>query len=55
MELESQSFKKSPLSPQFPLNALIVEDQLDDVELCLRALRKANYEVQYKVFQKQRH
>lgn len=33
-------------APQFPLNALLIEDNPDDAELCLRTLRKAQFEVQ---------
>jgi PAS domain S-box-containing protein len=34
------------LAPQFPLNVLLVEDNPDDAELCLRVLRKAQFDIQ---------
>jgi PAS domain S-box-containing protein len=48
---KTQSRSESALAPQFPLNVLIVEDNPDDAELNLRALRKGQFEVQYKVVQ----
>ncbi len=48
---KAQSRSESPLAPQFPLSVLIVEDNPDDAELNLRVLRKAQFEVQYKVVQ----
>jgi PAS domain S-box-containing protein len=34
------------LAPRFPLNLLLVEDNSDDAELCLRLLKKAQFDIE---------
>jgi PAS domain S-box-containing protein len=41
--------QKNLLAPQFPLNVLLVEDNPDDAELCLRLLKKAQFDIQANV------
>jgi PAS domain S-box-containing protein len=43
--------KTSHLAPEFPLSALIVEDNPDDAALFLRALKKAHFEIRHEVVQ----
>jgi PAS domain S-box-containing protein len=42
---------RTNLVPKLPLSALLVEDNPDDVELCLRVLRKAQLEVKFDAVQ----
>jgi hypothetical protein len=39
------------LAPRLPLNVPVIEDSPDDAELCLRLLRKAQYDLQADVVQ----
>jgi PAS domain S-box-containing protein len=47
--MTSESDLKTCLAPKLPLSVLLVEDGPDDVELCLRVLRRAHFEPQVDV------
>ena len=49
---DESKIHSTSLAPQFPVNVLIVDDNPDDAELCVRALRKEQFDVTYKVISK---
>jgi len=44
--MSNEPRQERTLAPKFPVKVLIIEDNRDDAELCLRVLKKAQFDVQ---------